>query len=200
MKLCRFCTALDIHHVYNALCLPTLWDIRNSGRVPGIEAFCMLLFFCTRPWSYEDMSLVFGHSPLMISWILHVAFTFVHHQGKLILFWDSDRLTIHKLHEYARAISEKVGQNVPLQGIIGFIDGTFCECTHLTHNQQADYNGWKLSHGTKYQGVMAPDGMFVHLGGSIQGDLARLQNYPPVTPRGDVGSRHGSTSWIPSLW
>ena len=52
-----------------------------------------------------------------------------------------------------------------LQGIIGFIDGTICECARLTHNQQADYNGWKHSHGTKYQGVMVLDGMFVHLGG-----------------------------------
>ena len=75
---------------------------------------------------------------------------------------------IQKLHEYARAISEKVGQNVPLQGIIGFIDGTFCECTHPTHNQQVDYNGWKHSHGTKYQGVMVPDGMFIHLGGPFR--------------------------------
>ena len=57
---------------------------------------------------------------------------------------------------------------MPLQGIIGFIDGTFQECTHPTHNQQADYNGWKHSHGTKYQGVMAPDGMFVHLGGPFR--------------------------------
>ena len=79
----------------------------------------------------------------------------MYHWGKLILFWDSDQLTICKLREYARAISEKVGQNVPLQGIIRFIDRTFHECAHLTHNQQADYNGWKHSHGTKYQGVMA---------------------------------------------
>ena len=62
-------------------------------------------------------------------------------------------------------ISEKVGCNVQLQGIIGFIDGTFQECAHPMHNQQADYNSWKHSHGMKYQGVMAPDGMFVHLGG-----------------------------------
>ena len=57
---------------------------------------------------------------------------------------------------------------MPLQGIIGFIDGTFRECAHLTHNQQVDYNGWKHSHGMKYQGVMAPDGMFVHLGGPFR--------------------------------
>ena len=104
----------------------------------------------------------------MISQILHVAFTFMYHRGKSILFWDSDQLTIQKLRVYARAISEKVGRNVPLQGIIGFIDGTFRECARPTHNQQADYNGWKHSHGTKYQGVMAPDGMFVHLGGPFR--------------------------------
>ena len=52
-----------------------------------------------------------------------------------------------------------------LQGIVGFIDGTFHKCACPMHSQQADYNGWKHSHGMKYQGVMAPDGMFVHLGG-----------------------------------
>ena len=78
-------------------------------------------------------------------------------------------------------ISEKVGQNVSLQGIVGFIDGTFHECAHLMHNQQADYNGWKYSHGTKYQGVMAPDGMFVHLGGPCR-QFGMTANSLPVAP------------------
>ena len=55
-----------------------------------------------------------------------------------------------------------------LQGIIGFIDGTFHQCARLMHNQQADYNGWKHSHGTKYQEVMVPDGIFIHLGGPFR--------------------------------
>ena len=38
------------------------------------------------------------------------------------------------------------------------------------------------------------------LRGSIQGDLAWLQNSLPVMPWGYVGSHHGSTSRHPSLW
>ena len=87
-------------------------------------------------------------------------------------------------------ISEKVGQNVSLQGIVGFIDGTFHECAHPMHNQQVDYNRWKHSHGTKYQGVMAPDGMFVHLGGPCRqlGTTAKFST-----------SRASRRCWI-SLW
>ena len=49
--------------------------------------------------------------------------------------------------------------------IIGYIDRTFVDIDCPLENKEADYNGWKHSHGLKFQGVMAPDGIIMHVGG-----------------------------------
>ena len=150
--------------MFAALRLPRLWNLGNGGRVPGIEAFCMLLYYCGRPRSLKDIGKVFGRSKSMVSHILQLAFIFVHFRGKSILYWDQQRLTIPKIQDYVQAASEKVGAG-GLANIFGYIDGTFIDTARPLENQEADYNGWKHSHGLKFQGVMAPDGIIMHLGG-----------------------------------
>ena len=97
-----------------------------------------------------------------------MAFKFVYFHIKSILFWDQARLTLGKLNEYGDAIARKSGINHGNVKYIGMIDGTFRRCACLTEDQEGNYSGWKHAHGIKFQGVMAPDDIMMHLGGPYQ--------------------------------
>ena len=56
---------------------------------------------------------------------------------------------IPKIQDYVQAALEKVGAG-GLVNIFGYIDGTFIDTACLLGNQEADYNGWKHSHGIKF--------------------------------------------------
>ena len=124
----------------------------------------MLLYYCSQPRSLKDISKVFGYSKSMVSCILQVMFIYVHFHGKSILYWGHQCLTIPKIQDYIQAASEKVGAG-GLANIFHYIDRTFIDTAHPLENQEANYNGWKHSHGIKFQGVMAPDGLVMHLSG-----------------------------------
>ena len=94
LVLLSFCTPMDICHIFNVLCLPPIWDIGNGGWVPGLEAFCIFLYFCTRPCTLLDIGDKFSHSESLVSWIVSMAFKFVYFHIKSTLFWDQARLTL----------------------------------------------------------------------------------------------------------
>ena len=75
-------------------------------------------------------------------------------------------MTVDKLYEYADVISENGGEQVQVaEGIFRFIDGTVHKIAHLTFNQEIFYSGWKQCHVIKFQGIMAPDGILMHVSG-----------------------------------
>ena len=76
--------------MFAALQLPCLWNLGNGGRVPGIEAFCMLLYYCGRPRSLTDIGKVFGCSKSMVSHILQVMFIYVHFHGNVFFVGTTD--------------------------------------------------------------------------------------------------------------
>ena len=102
---------------------------------------------------------------------MSTAFKFVYFCIKSILFWDQARLTLGKLNEYGDVIARKSGINHGDIKYIGMIDGTFQRCARPTEDQEGNYSGWKHAHGIKFQGVMAPDGIMMHLGGLYQAKM-----------------------------
>ena len=132
--LLSFCTPMDIHCIFNVLWLPPIWDIGNGGWVPGLEAFCIFLYFCACPHTLLDIGDKFGQSKSLVSQIVSMAFKFVYFHIKSILFWDQARLTLGKLNEYGNAISRKSGINHGNIKYIGMIDGTFRKCARLTED------------------------------------------------------------------
>ena len=169
--LLSFCTPTDIHRIFNTLRLPPIWDVGNDGRVQGLEVFCIFLYFCTRPHTLLDIGDKFGHSESLVSQIVSTAFKFVYFCIKSILFWDQARLTLGKLDKYGDAIARKSGIDHGNIKYIRMIDGTFQRCARPTEDQEGNYSGWKHAHGIKFQGVMAPDGIMMHLGGPYQAKM-----------------------------
>ena len=52
-----------------------------------------------------------------------------------------------------------------------YLDGTTVDICRPGVNQRAQYNGYKKSHQISYQGLVAPDGLAVRLGGAFEGTL-----------------------------
>ena len=58
-----------------------------------------------------------------------------------------------------------------------YVDGTDIEICRPGENQEAYYNGRKKSHVISYQGIVAPDGLVVRLGGAYEGRLHDARVY-----------------------
>jgi hypothetical protein len=50
-----------------------------------------------------------------------------------------------------------------------FIDGTHMHISHPTEDQEEYYSGQKHFHSIKYQAIMIPDSIMVHVGGPFSG-------------------------------
>lgn len=79
--------------------------------------------------------------------------------------WDYNRLSLFRVHTYARAVEDKGG----VKGVWGFIDGTMRAICRPKQNQRLYYSGYKKCHAIKFQVVTTPDGLMSHLGGPWPG-------------------------------
>jgi hypothetical protein len=109
---------------------------------------------------------MFGREYSFISAVFNFVLNQIYNNFRHLVFWDNQRLTPQKLQHYADAISRK---GAPLDCVVGFIDGTVRKICRLSRNQKVAYNGHKRKHALKYQFVMAPDGIIIHMFGSIAG-------------------------------
>eukprot|EP00644_Phytophthora_capsici_P011366 jgi/Phyca11/119086/e_gw1.37.80.1 len=90
----------------------------------------------------------------------------VYDKFKGLLTIESGLLTRSRLEAYAAAVRQR---GAPQPKCIGFIDGTVRGFARPTRNQKQVYNGHKRKHVLKYQGVMAPDGLFIDFYGPCVG-------------------------------
>ena len=98
----------------------------------------------------------------MVNWMIELVYLRV----QPILHWDHQRLMVGKLREYAKAVTTNGGDDVQVgEGIFRFIDGTVCPIAQPLFNQEIFYSGWKRIHTIKFQGIMAPDGIIMHVSG-----------------------------------
>ena len=108
----------------------------------------------------------YGQLPGVLSWIINHMYEIIYLQLESLLDWDHHWLTVDKLKEYAQTIFENGGEQVQVaEGIFGFIDGTVRKIARPTFNQEIFYSGWKRCHAIKFQGIMAPDGILMHVSG-----------------------------------
>ena len=86
-----------------------------------------------------------------------------------ILHWDHWRLTVGKLCEYAEAVATNGGDDVQVgEGIFRFINRTvrlIAQSPGPSSTRRFFCSGWKQIHVIKFQGIMAPDGIMMHVSG-----------------------------------
>ena len=156
---------MDIRRVYAALRLPRYITIDNGARIPGIEAFCILLFKLSRPYSLKSIGEKFARSRMIVSRIVNKMMRKIYRRCKKILYWDEERLHTEQLWHYAHAIARRNEHRHRVNNVFAFIDGTIQKIARPFKFQRQLYNGWKRCHCIKFQGLMAPDGIMIHLGG-----------------------------------
>jgi hypothetical protein len=70
------------------------------------------------------------------------------------------------LTSFARAFTAK---GSPLPFVAALIDGTLQKNARPVKNQRIVYNGWKRIHCLKYHILLSPDGLIIHVYGSVDG-------------------------------
>lgn len=140
---------------------------RNRYRATPEEALCLVLYRLSYPTRYKDCLILFGKSRSWISTIFNDMVLLLVARFQEKLEWDSERLTLDKLRDYAGTIERACG----VQGIWGFIDGTHRGIARPTIDQQDYYSGAKKEHGLRYQGIVTPDGLVSSLSGPWLGPL-----------------------------
>jgi hypothetical protein len=145
--------------------------LQNRTIVPGIEALCILLRHLARQVRNGDLSYAFHRDETTISRAFNAALKHVDAIASKILFWDARRLTPEKLRQFAQVIREHSVEERTLGGIFGFIDGTFVEIARPSdaEAQLASYSGYKREHGIKFQAIVGPDGLAMHVSHAVPG-------------------------------
>lgn len=75
-------------------------------------------------------------------------------------------MTTELLREHANIVASKARG---IDGCVAFIDGTVKPTCKPSRNDSLMYNGHKRVYGLKYQGVVSPDGIIIHLCGPFEG-------------------------------
>ena len=145
----------DIWCIYVALCLLQYITIDNGACIPGIEAFCILLFKLSRPYSLKSIGEKFTCSKTIVSQIVNKMMRKIYHCCKKILYWDKEQLHTEQLWCYARVITCCNEHYHHVNNVFVFINGMIWRIVHPFKFQHQFYNGWKHCHCIKFQGLMA---------------------------------------------
>jgi hypothetical protein len=157
----------QLHGLCRVLNLPGVWITKNKLRSSSMEALAILCRRLCYPNRWCDLVVLFGRSSgdlcHIFMEILHYLYDRFNHS--LLQGIDWNRIE-SSLQTFGSAIASK---GAPLNTIIGFIDGTTREICRPTYFQRTCYNGHKKYHALKFQSIVSPDGIILHLFGPIEG-------------------------------
>ena len=157
----------DIYRLASVLHIPDEVICSNGLKVKGIEALCVFLKRFAYPCRYSDLFPRFARDIAQICLISNYIMNYVYNQPHTLLHdlyqpW----LSRECLKNYAAAIHSK---GAALTNCWGFVDGTVRPVCRPRQNQRTLYNGHKRVHSTKFQSVVAPNGMIANLFGPVEG-------------------------------
>ena len=143
-------------------CAESVW-------VTAFPATCILLRRMASPFRWRDVEEMFGKSASHLSeifWEMLEAFLETHEH--LIVSPLNASYLQAKLLYFADCIFRK--RNA-LSNCVAFIDGTVIGVSRPGDSgyQHVLYNGHKRKHALKYQAVLTPDGMLLHVYGLLKG-------------------------------
>lgn len=156
----------DFNRLLNLLNLPQIIKLSNRIITNNMEMLLIVLRRLSYPNRLMDLESMFGRSSSEISRIFNVGIEFVYSKSKHLLEFGGSILTLQRLRYYSTCIHNA---GSPYKNCIGFIDGTLRPICRPNHDQSMLYNGHKRVHGIKFQNVMAPDGIVLHMNGPWAG-------------------------------
>ena len=179
-----------------ALGLPEELVASNRTRCTGLEGLCILLRRLAYPNRLEDLEGIFGRGVSELSVITNLVLDFLYEKWHHLLdTLPAAWLTDARLEEGAEAVL----RHCPLPQVWGFIDGTVRLIPRPIQDQRLFYNSHKHVHALKFQTVMSPFGIMVHLFGPVEGcrhDAAILQESGLLLQTEQHMTRGQGSCWV----
>lgn len=142
---------------------------RNRYSTSCILTTCVILSRLATPYRWSDREVMFRkHAPQLSEIFWEGIDSFLDEHENLI----TGPLDSGYIHQHAANWALSVQQKTEcLDNCIGFIDGTVWKIARPDddHVENVVYNGHKRAHALKYQAVMTPDGIILHLYGPVEG-------------------------------
>jgi hypothetical protein len=146
--------------------VPPVVRLQNGRYVDRMEALCLFLRRMAYPSRWTDIQLQFPRHQRDLSAMFYIVLNHVYdaHNHRLLL--DPSTFTRDDLEVLSEAVQ---GTGALIPTCIGFIDGTVRPIARPVENQRQSFNGHKRTHALKYQGIMAPNGLFLEMYGPHAG-------------------------------
>ena len=148
--------------------VPNWIQTKHRDKVSSLKVLCLCLYCLSYPAHLDRMAEEFAMSKSAISRVITAFIRRVTTSWDRLLYWDEHRLTPSKLEELADIVADNNGYLC--SRVFGFIDGTTRQICRPTRFQWSMYNGHKKHHCVKYQGVVTPDGIIIHIGDCFEGN------------------------------
>ncbi|KAE9169870.1 hypothetical protein PF002_g30239 [Phytophthora fragariae] len=164
-----------IIRIAQGLRLPECIITDARDRVSCYEALAMLLKRLAFPCRLSSLRKSFGRSEGVCCRVTLCVASLIMDRWNDLLFF-SDSTFVRRLEQYKSAVKAASGSIV--EGVALFIDGTkhfICRPSPRPNGprgenlQKAVYNGHKRRHCLSYQGVIAPEGLFISFWGPVEG-------------------------------
>lgn len=161
----------ELLEITDLLGIPQVITLRNHSSFGGEEAIMMTFWRLSYATRLHDVCEAFKiEVPLasrVFNYILRHINGFIEERNRFKLPFG--RLVSHG-ERFAEIIQSKT-QGL-LVDTIGFIDGTLKPICRPSSGQSTYYSGHKRCHGLRFQGMVTPDGIMVHLFGPAPGRRA----------------------------
>lgn len=163
--------------------IPSKIVLQNKATVTNVEGLLILLKRMSYPCRLKDLSVFFGKSKTVLSYTIRYMVYFILSKYEILLDFDHSRL-VNKVEMFAEAIYRKNGV---LQNVFGFIDGTARPMCRPKVDQKDFFSGHKRYHCIKFQSIVTPDGLIVHLNGPYVGSRHDAGIYNCSNIRNTIG-------------
>lgn len=146
-----------------------------------MEGLCIVLYRLSSPIPYHRMAHTFGRSVAGLSKIVSSMIEWLATNWGRLLEWDPERLSPERLASFVVAVRERSWRQDIVEGdggggieedndVFGFLDGTTRSICRPSHYQRTMYSGMTKSHCIRYQVVVTPAGIVVHVSGPEAGN------------------------------
>ncbi|KAF8582037.1 hypothetical protein K439DRAFT_1618613 [Ramaria rubella] len=147
-------------------------------QAPAIECISLLCARLRTPNDQWSLSTKYVHLQSAISEIMNEMALFVDYTWRHLLDWDDKGVVSPEcLQTYADSFH---AFGAPSHSLFGFIGCTIWQTCRPGMFQELAYTGYKKHHEMKFQGIVTPNGLMVHLAG------------PFCAPQNDCGVLHES--------
>ncbi|KAF8580993.1 hypothetical protein K439DRAFT_1648025 [Ramaria rubella] len=162
----------------NVMLLPDPLLTKGGYRAPAIECIGLLCAHLHSPEDQWSLAMKYVRPQLAISEIINETVSYIELMWHHLFDWDDKGIVSPSmLQSYADALHVF---GAPSWSLFGFIDCTIWQTCWPGVYQELAYTGYKKYHGMKFQGVVVPNGLIVH--------MAR----PYHAPQNDCGMLHMS--------